>query len=145
PLFGDYQDAMTVKSSTVYHALLSGYINIGLLLPDEVCRAAEKAYNAGKAPLNATEGFIRQILGWREYVRGLYWLMDPDYGTDNHLDATRPLPGFFWDGDVAMNCLHHAITETLDNAYAHHIQRLMVIGNFALLTGLDPKGVCEWY
>ncbi|WP_404426916.1 cryptochrome/photolyase family protein [Thalassospira australica] len=145
PLFGDYQDAMTVKSSTVYHALLSGYINIGLLLPDEVCRAAEKAYKAGNAPLNATEGFIRQILGWREYVRGLYWFMGPDYGTDNHLDATRPLPGFFWDGDVAMNCLHHAITETLDNAYAHHIQRLMVIGNFALLTGLDPKGVCEWY
>jgi deoxyribodipyrimidine photolyase-related protein len=145
PLFGDYQDAMTVKSSTVYHSLLSGYINVGLLLPDEVCRAAENAYRVGKIPINAVEGFIRQILGWREYVRGLYWHMGSDYGKGSYFDARRPLPAFFWDGNVGMNCLHHAITETLDNAYAHHIQRLMVIGNFALLSGLDPKEVCEWY
>lgn len=145
PLFGDYQDAMTVKSSTVYHALLSGYINVGLLLPDEVCRAAEDAYRNGKVPINAAEGFIRQILGWREYVRGLYWHMGRDYGKSSYFDARRPLPAFFWNGDIAMNCLHHAIAETLDNAYAHHIQRLMVIGNFALLSGLDPKEVCEWY
>ncbi|MCC9623053.1 cryptochrome/photolyase family protein [Thalassospira sp. MA62] len=145
PRFGDYQDAMTTRSATVYHALLSPYINIGLLLPDEVCRAAEAAYHNGKAPLNAVEGFIRQILGWREYVRGLYWYMDDAYGSQNHLNAHRQLPRFFWDGDVPMNCLHHAVSETLDNAYAHHIQRLMVIGNFALLAGLDPKAVCEWY
>lgn len=145
PRFGDYQDAMTVRSATVYHSLISPYINVGLLLPDEVCRAAEKAFYDGKAPLNAVEGFIRQILGWREYVRGLYWLTGDTYGTDNHFDAKRPLPEFFWDGDVPMNCLKQAIGETLEHAYAHHIQRLMVIGNFALLAGLDPKAVCDWY
>lgn len=145
PSFGDYQDAMTVKSATVYHALISPYINIGLLLPDEVCRAAEQAYYDGKSPLNAVEGFIRQILGWREYVRGLYWYLGPDYGDGNHFDAKRSLPAFFWDANVPMNCLKQAIGETLDNAYAHHIQRLMVIGNFALLAGLDPREVCEWY
>ena len=145
PKFGDYQDAMTVKSPTVYHSLISPYINVGLLLPDEVCRAAEQAYYDGMAPLNAVEGFIRQILGWREYVRGLYWFMGPDYGKDNYFKAERPLPDFFWTGDVPMNCLHQAIGETLENAYGHHIQRLMVIGNFALLTGLDPKEVCDWY
>jgi len=143
--FGDYQDAMTVKSATVYHSLISPYINIGLLLPDEVCRAAERAYHDGKAPLNAVEGFIRQILGWREYVRGLYWFMGQDYVTRNHFEAKRPLPAFFWDGDVSLNCLKQAIGETLENAYAHHIQRLMVIGNFSLLTGLSVQEVCEWY
>mgnify|MGYP000111969964 CR=1 FL=1 len=145
PKFGDYQDAMTVRSATVYHSLISPYINVGLLLPDEVCRAAEKAYCDGKAPLNAVEGFIRQILGWREYVRGLYWYMGDTYGSANHFNAKRPLPEFFWDADVPMNCLKQAIGETLDHAYAHHIQRLMVIGNFALLAGLDPKAVCDWY
>ncbi|MEE3044403.1 MAG: cryptochrome/photolyase family protein [Pseudomonadota bacterium] len=145
PRFGDYQDAMTVKSATVYHALISPYLNIGLLLPDEVCRAAERAYHDGKAPLNAVEGFIRQILGWREYVRGLYWFMGPDYATRNHFNASRALPAFFWDGNVSLNCLRHAIGETLDNAYAHHIQRLMVIGNFSLLAGLSVKDVCDWY
>ncbi len=143
--FGDYQDAMTVKSATLYHSLISPCLNTGLLLPDEVCRAAEKAYHEGKAPLNAVEGFTRQILGWREYVRGLYWYLGPDYGSGNHFDAKRPLPSFFWDGDVPMNCLKQAIGETLENAYAHHIQRLMVIGNFSLLAGLDPKEVCDWY
>lgn len=145
PHFGDYQDAMTVKSPTVYHALISPYINIGLLFPDEVCRAAEKAYYDGKAPLNAVEGFIRQILGWREYVRGLYWFMGDDYGKGNHLNAKRSLPDFFWGADVPMNCLQQAIGATLENAYAHHIQRLMVIGNFSLLTGLNPREVCDWY
>lgn len=145
PHFGDYQDAMTVKSPTVYHALISPYINIGLLLPDEVCRAAEKAYYDSKAALNAVEGFIRQILGWREYVRGLYWHLGPEYGTDNHFDARRSLPVFFWTGNVPMNCLKQAIGETLENAYAHHIQRLMVIGNFSLLAGLNPQEVCDWY
>lgn len=145
PYFGDYQDAMTTKSATVYHSLISPYINVGLLLPDEVCRAAEQAYYNGKAPLNAVEGFIRQILGWREYVRGLYWFMGRDYVSRNHFDAQRPLPAFFWDGDVSLNCLKHAIGETLEHAYAHHIQRLMVIGNFALLTGLSVKEVCDWY
>ncbi|MEQ9347348.1 MAG: cryptochrome/photolyase family protein [Thalassospira sp.] len=143
--FGDYQDAMTVKSATVYHSLLSPYINVGLLLPQEVCHAAERAYYDGIAPLNAVEGFIRQVLGWREYVRGLYWFMGPHYSEDNYLNATRPVPDFFWNADVGLNCLHQAIGETLENAYAHHIQRLMVIGNFSLLAGLDPKQVCDWY
>ncbi len=145
PCFGDYQDAMTLRSATLFHSLISPCLNIGLLRPDEVCHAAEKAYHNGKAPLNAVEGFIRQILGWREYVRGIYWYLGPDYGKGNYFNAKRPLPGFFWDGDMPMNCLKQAIGGTLENAHAHHIQRLMVIGNFALLTGLDPQEVCGWY
>jgi deoxyribodipyrimidine photolyase-related protein len=145
PLFGDYQDAMTTRHRLLFHAVISPYLNVGLLSPIEVCRAAEAAWHSGSAPLNAVEGFIRQILGWREYVRGLYWEMGRDYHKGNYLGAKRALPWFFWTGDVAMNCLHHAISDTLETAYAHHIQRLMVIGNFALLAGLNPKEVCDWY
>ena len=145
PRFGDYQDAMKQDAPFLFHAVLSPYLNIGLLLPREVCRAAEDAWKDGHAPLNAIEGFTRQILGWREYVRGLYWLKMPDYKTTNALEARRPLPTFYWTGETDMNCLRQAIGETKRNAYAHHIQRLMVTGNFALLAGLDPAEVNDWY
>ncbi|MGJ8570935.1 MAG: cryptochrome/photolyase family protein [Hoeflea sp.] len=130
PCFGDWQDALKQGEPLLFHSNLSTLVNCGLLDPRECCERAEKAYRNGKAPLNAVEGFIRQIIGWREFTRGVYWLKMPDYAAANALDATRPLPGFFWTGDTAMNCLGQAISETRSNAYAHHIQRLMVIGNF---------------
>ena len=145
PLFGDWQDTMKAGESTLYHALLSTSLNTGLLDPLEACRAAEAAWRSGLVPLNAVEGFIRQIIGWREFVRGVYWLGMPEYGRLNGLGATRKLPWFYWSGETRMNCMHHAITDTKRHAYAHHIQRLMVTGNFALLAGLDPDEVDEWY
>lgn len=129
----------------LYHATLSSYLNAGLLLPDEVCLRAELEYRAGCAPLNAVEGFIRQILGWREHVRGLYWLLMPEHAATNALDARRPLPWFYWSGETEMNCLANAIADTRRHAYAHHIQRLMVTGNFALLAGVRPAEINEWY
>jgi deoxyribodipyrimidine photolyase-related protein len=143
--FGDYQDAMREGEPLLFHSHLSALINCGLLDPKECCDRAEMAYRAGEAPLNAVEGFIRQIIGWREFVRGVYWLGMPGYGDGNALSAVRKLPSFFWTGATEMNCLRNAIAETKANAYAHHIQRLMVIGNFCLLAGLDPKEVQEWY
>ena len=143
--FGDYQDAMLEGEKFLYHSLLSLYINAGLLDPLEVCQRVEAAYHEGHAPLNATEGFIRQIIGWREFVRGIYWLKMPDYVDENFFENTRALPDFYWTGETEMACLHAAITQTKEEAYAHHIQRLMVTGNFALLAGIDPKQVHEWY
>lgn len=145
PSFGRYQDAMRQGAPLVFHSHLSALINVGLLDARECCRRAEDAYHAGDAPLNSVEGFIRQIIGWREFIRGIYWLRMPDYGRENAFGASRALPGFFWDAQTEMNCLAQAIGETKANAYAHHIQRLMVIGNFCLLAGLDPKEVQEWY
>jgi deoxyribodipyrimidine photolyase-related protein len=145
PQFGTYQDAMKQGEPVLFHALVSTSLNLGLLDPREICAAAEQAYRDGHAQLNAVEGFIRQILGWREYVRGLYWLHMPAYATKNALAATRPLPPFYWTGNTRMNCLHQAITDTIRHAYAHHIQRLMITGNFALLAGLHPDAVDEWY
>lgn len=145
PSFGDTQDAMLKGEPFLNHSLLSFYINVGLLDPIALCSAAERAYREGLAPLNAVEGFIRQIIGWREYVRGVYWLFMPDYAEQNFFAADRPLPAFFWTGETDMACLSTVIGETIANAYAHHIQRLMVVGNFAMLAGLDPKGVHEWY
>lgn len=145
PDFGTYQDAMVQGEALMYHSHLSGLINIGLLDARECCEKAEAAWRDGHAPLNAVEGFIRQIIGWREFIRGVYWLKMPDYAASNALSATRPLPDWFWTGDTQMNCLRQAINETRQNAYAHHIQRLMVIGNFALLAGLDPAEVQEWF
>lgn len=143
--FGDFQDAMLEGEPWMYHSHLSFYINCGLLQPKECIQAAEEAYKNKKAPLNAVEGFIRQILGWREYVRGLYWLKMPEYKTLNFFEAKKKLPDFFWTANTDMNCLKQCIQETKENAYAHHIQRLMVIGNFSLLTGLNPMEVNEWY
>ena len=145
PGFGDYQDAMKQGNVFLYHSIISPYLNIGLLTAREICEAAEAAWKKGAAPLNAVEGFIRQILGWREYVRGLYWLKMPAYAETNALQAKRPLPEFFWTAETDLNCLSQAIGDTKRHAYAHHIQRLMVIGNFALLAGLAPKEVEAWY
>ena len=145
PRFGDYQDAMKQDNGLLYHAVLSPYLNVGLLTAREVCDRAEAAWRQGAAPLNAVEGFIRQILGWREYVRGLYWLKMPGYAQTNALQASRPLPSFYWTGETAMNCLAQVIGDTRRQAYAHHIQRLMVTGNFALLAGIAPAEVEEWY
>jgi deoxyribodipyrimidine photolyase-related protein len=145
PHFGDYQDAMVLGEPYLYHALISSYLNAGLLLPLEICQQAEQAYRTGAAPLNAVEGFIRQILGWREYVRGIYWLHMPQYGEMNALNATEPLPEFYWTAETKMACVAEAVRHTRDHAYSHHIQRLMITGNFALLAGLDVKQVQAWY
>lgn len=145
PNFGKYQDAMASGEPFVFHAVISPYLNAGLLTPREVCIAAEREYIARRAPLNAVEGFIRQILGWREYVRGVYWLKMPDYAETNALNATRPLPWLYWSGETDMHCMAEAIGQTRRTAYSHHIQRLMVTGNFALLAGIAPKEIAEWY
>jgi deoxyribodipyrimidine photolyase-related protein len=145
PRFGDHQDAMADGEPVLYHALISAAMNVGLLDPMAACRAAERAWREGDAPLNAVEGFVRQILGWREYVRGVYWLRMPGYGATNALEARRPLPWFWWSGETSMACVAAVVRQTRDLAYAHHIQRLMVMGNFALLAGLDPDGVNDWF
>ncbi len=145
PLFGDYQDAMREGDAFMAHSLLSLYINAGLLDPLQACVKAEKAYRAGAAPLNAVEGFIRQIIGWREFVRGVYWREGPDYTSRNHLEADIPLPDFYWTGETDMSCVRAVVDQTREEAYAHHIQRLMVTGTFALIAGLDPSEVHEWY
>lgn len=145
PRFGDFQDAMLTDNRFLYHAVISAYLNIGLLDPLQICRKVEAAYSAGHAPLNAVEGFIRQIIGWREYVRGIYFREGPDYVTRNALDHHRGLPDMFWGAETQMNCISHVVLQTRDTAYAHHIQRLMVTGNFALLAGLNPTEVHEWY
>lgn len=143
--FGDFQDAMRSGEDTLFHSTLSPYLNIGLLDAREVCTAAINVYQDGTAPLNAVEGFIRQILGWREFIRGVYWLFMPGYQKTNFFDAHRPLPDFYWTGKTDLNCLREVILSTHHNAYAHHIQRLMLTGNFALLAGIEPAQVEEWY
>jgi deoxyribodipyrimidine photolyase-related protein len=145
PSFGDWQDAMSAGVPYMFHALVSAPLNIGLLDPLDLCRRAEAEFAAGRAPLNAVEGFIRQILGWREFIRGIYWLHMPDYATKNALEADGALPEFYWTGATDMRCMAEAIGQTMKFAYAHHIQRLMVTGNFALLAGLDPDAVDRWY
>lgn len=111
----------------------------------EVCRAAEQAYKSDLAPINAVEGFIRQIIGWREYVRGIYWMKMPEYAERNALKNTRDLPSYYWDGKTRMHCMSQCFDNTFSHAYAHHIQRLMITGNFALLSGVVPAQICEWY
>ncbi len=145
PSFGDYQDAMKAGAPFLFHALLAPAMNYGLLGPREVCRAAEQAWRAGQAPLNAVEGFIRQILGWREYVRGVYQTLMPDYAHSNALQATRRLPDLYWTGRTDLRCLSETISATAEYAYAHHIQRLMITGNFALLAGVRPDEIERWY
>ncbi len=127
------------------HSLLSPYLNLGLLSPREVCDRADATYRAGLVPVNSAEGFIRQILGWREFMRGIYFLEGPAYTRRNELAHSRALPPLYWGGATRMACLSHAVGQTRDLAYAHHIQRLMVTGNFALLAGVDPFQVHEWY
>jgi deoxyribodipyrimidine photolyase-related protein len=143
--FGDYQDAMAVNQRWLFHARIAAALNIGLLDPRRVCLDVQADWQAGLIPLNAAEGFIRQILGWREYVRGIYWLLMPEYAERNAFGNQRDLPAFYWTGKTRMRCMQQAIGQTLEHAYAHHIQRLMVTGNFALLAGLEPKQICNWY
>jgi deoxyribodipyrimidine photolyase-related protein len=145
PWFGDYQDAMVDEDVWLFHSHISFYLNIGLLLPATCIEAAETAYHEGKVPLNAAEGFIRQILGWREFVRGLYWHKMPSYKQANYLEAKRALPQFYWDAKTDMHCIKRAVESTITHAYAHHIQRLMVLGNFALLIGVHPQALNHWF
>jgi deoxyribodipyrimidine photolyase-related protein len=145
PFFGDFQDAMLAGEAFLYHSVLSVYLNAGLLDPLDLCRRAEVEWREGRAPLNAVEGYIRQILGWREFVRGIYDLEGPDYPRRNVLGATRDLPWFYWSGETDMACVAAAVGQTIDEAYAHHIQRLMVTGTFAMLAGIHPHQVHEWY
>jgi deoxyribodipyrimidine photolyase-related protein len=145
PSFGLYQDAMWEGEVWLYHSHLSCALNLKLLNPREVVAAAENAFRTGHAPLPAVEGFVRQILGWREYVRGIYWTQMPDYLQRNEQEALAPLPAFYWTGQTDMACLRDAIELTLAHGYAHHIQRLMVTGLYALLLGVKPQEVHQWY
>jgi deoxyribodipyrimidine photolyase-related protein len=150
PSFGRYQDAMTCNSEhqwSLYHSRLSFAINAKLIAPIEVIDTAIKAFRESEGEINLAqvEGFVRQILGWREYVRGMYWVNMPNYAIQNELKGDRPLPKWFWTGDTKMQCMRAAITQSLDYAYAHHIQRLMITGNFALLAGIKPAEVDQWY
>ena len=145
PGFGDYQDAMVESEPWMWHSIISAAMNLGLIDPLDVCRRAEAEYRAGRAPLNAVEGFIRQIIGWREYMRGIYWLKMPAFKALNALGADRKLPWFYWSGETEMNCVREAVQATAAHAYAHHIQRLMVTGNLAMLLGVHPDEINEWY
>jgi deoxyribodipyrimidine photolyase-related protein len=143
--FGQHQDAMWTGEPYLNHSRISAAMNLKLLDPRTVIQSARDALDKGEAPLNSVEGFVRQVLGWREYVHGVYWLNMPEYLQRNALEATQPLPPFFWTGDTDMHCLRQAIGQTLEFGYAHHIQRLMVTGLFCLLVGVDPRLVHEWY
>jgi deoxyribodipyrimidine photolyase-related protein len=144
--FGPYQDAMVTGQSTMWHALLSPYLNLGLIHPLEVATAAETAYVEGALDLSSVEGFIRQVIGWREYMRGVYVVAPEDYASLNWFDHTRPLPEFFWDASKAkMNCLKQSLQQTEQIGYAHHIQRLMVLSNFALIAGIAPQEIENWF
>lgn len=145
PGFGDWQDAMAEGQPWLWHGMISTSLNLGLLDPLDVCRRAAAAYEAGRAPLNAVEGFIRQILGWREFVRGIYWLKVPEYRARNALEADRTLPDFYWTATTGMACVADAVRQTRAHAYAHHIQRLMVTGNLAMLLGVHPDEIDDWY
>ncbi len=143
--FGAYEDAMTTQSASLFHSLLSAYVNIGLLTPMQMIRAAEDAYRTGEAPINSVEGFIRQVLGWREYIYWQYWQQMPELRTANNWEARRSMPQMFWDGQTEMNCIRHIANRVIDDAYSHHIERLMVVCNFCLLAGIDPQAVAEWF
>lgn len=143
--FGRYQDAMATGYPFLYHSRLSSALNLHLLDPRTALTAAVETYQQGKAPLNAVEGFVRQILGWREYIRGVYWLKMPHYAHLNALQAELPMPAFMWTGETDMNCIRQSVGQLLDYAYAHHIQRLMVLGLFALLLGVRPLDVHRWH
>jgi deoxyribodipyrimidine photolyase-related protein len=143
--FGTWQDLMVQGEPDMFHSIISPMLNIGLLEPLECAKAAESAYKKGLAPLHAVEGFIRQIIGWREFVNGVYWLKMPKYEEVNGLEAKRPLPAFFYDGKTDLNCLHETLGEVLKGGFNHHIQRLMILGNFLLLAGVKPREALRWF
>ena len=143
--FGDYQDAMWTTEPFGAHALIASSLNLKLISPREVVDAALHAYQTKGLPLASVEGFVRQIIGWREFIRGVYWRDAPHMREANHFGHTRPLPAWFWSGETQMQCLANSIGQTLQFGYAHHIQRLMVIGNFSLLAGLLPQEVEDWF
>ncbi|NJK38801.1 MAG: cryptochrome/photolyase family protein [Oscillatoriales cyanobacterium RM2_1_1] len=146
PTFGPYQDAMVTGEDTLWHGLLSPYLNLGLLQPLEVLERIELAHANRDLPLNSVEGFIRQVLGWREYMRGLYVFLDSDYPERNWFQHIQPLPDFFWDAQQTdMNCLHQTLNQVERSGYTHHIQRLMILANFALIAGLSPQEVENWF
>ena len=145
PNFGHFQDAMTTGHPYLYHSRLSCVLNLHLLDPREAIEAAVAAFHADRAPINSTEGFVRQILGWREYVRGVYWWKMPEYAEMNALDADLPMPAFMWTAETDMNCVRHSVRQVIDHAYAHHIQRLMVSGQLAMLLGVRPYDVHRWH
>ena len=145
PGFGPYEDAMTTASWHVGHSMLSLYLNIGLLLPAEVCDAVEDAYRSGRVPIASAEGFIRQVIGWREYVWGLYWLWGSEYAGHNVLEAHRPMPPVFVGAATTeMRCVSHTLQTLYDHGWVHHIQRLMILGNLALLAGVEPRAMTTW-
>ena len=144
--FGTYQDAMITGEYTMWHGLISPYLNLGLLEPMEVIKAVENAYYEQELPLNSVEGFIRQVMGWREYMHGIYYAQDVEYTESNWFKHHRPLPEFYWDASKAkMNCLHQTLTQVEETAYGHHIQRLMVLNNFALIAGVNPQELENWF
>ncbi len=145
PRFGSYEDMMAEGEPFLFHSVLSPMLNLGLLTPRECVEAAIAAYEKGAAPLNSVEGFVRQLIGWREFIHGVYWQRGPDYKKLNALEATRPLPAWFYTGETPMNCLHHVLEQTLALGWNHHIQRLMVLGNFLLVTGVRPQEALRWY
>jgi deoxyribodipyrimidine photolyase-related protein len=144
--FGPYQDAMVTGEETMWHSMISPYLNLGLLHPQEIINAVEEAYFANNLQLNSVEGFIRQVLGWREYMHGLYHYVEEDYSEKNWFNHTQPLPEFFWDASQTdLNCLHQILTQVQRTGYAHHIQRLMVLSNFALIVGISPQEIEAWF
>lgn len=145
PHFGEFQDAMSTQSWRMFHSLLSFALNVKMLSPKEVVARAEAAWRQERISIATAEGFIRQILGWREYIRGVYWFRMPDYQDSNHFAHDTPLPAWFWTGKTKMQCASKAVGQSLERAYAHHIQRLMITGNFALLAGIDPSALHRWY
>ena len=144
-LYGDYQDAMWMKEPLLYHSMISSCLNLKLLNPEEVIKAVEQAYYKNKAPLNAAEGFIRQIIGWREYIHGLYWFYSDVWMNSNALKAKRALPNFYWTGKTKMTCINESVNQVIEYGYSHHIQRLMVTGLFSLLYGVKPSEIHTWY
>lgn len=145
PTFGIYEDMMAEGEPFVFHSVLSPLLNLGLLTPRECVEAALRAYERGDAPINSVEGFTRQIIGWREFINGVYWTRGPEYQALNALHAERPLPGWFYTAETPMNCLHHVLRQTLDLGWNHHIQRLMILGNFFLLAGVRPQEALRWF
>jgi deoxyribodipyrimidine photolyase-related protein len=143
--FGSYQDAMKGGEPWLFHSLLSPALNLKLLDPRECVEKALEAYRAGAAPLNSVEGFIRQLIGWREFIRGIYWREGPSYAGRNHLEHKGTLPEFYWSGETELRCVKQAVDQVLEHGYGHHIQRLMITGNLALVSGVDPREVSDWY